>query len=255
MGMAASAAASGSEAPWWNPALVARSSRDVALQVQSKVNSQANSDVAGVVIIPLPPVGAVAVSARYIGYGTFDATDVTGRLTGSFTESGINMGATFATTFSRRLAAGFTLKQLLVSFNCSGECPQLPTSSSVTALDFGSQAFVFRDSSLSIGLTVRNIGPKLQIRDSPQADPLPARGTLGVAYTPNLHDVKDVRVTAAADLVERLAGGSAPGYRFGGELTYLNRLAGRAGYIVHGPGELDGATVGVGFVSERLHID
>lgn len=258
MGMAAAASVTGSESPWWNPALVARSPRDVALQIQTNVNPLSTADLAGGVVYPVPPVGSVAVFFRYVGYGTLAATDSTQAQTGAFAVSNSIIGATFATTFSSRFAAGFTLKRLLISFNCSGSCPQIPTSSGVAALDFGSQAFVFSDSSLSVAITLLNVGPRLPIRDAPQADQLPVRGTLGIAYTPKMaSDVKDVRVTAAADVVNGPdpVSGKTLGYRFGAEITYLNRLKGRGGYFVNGPNGVDGATLGGGIVSDRLQID
>lgn len=255
MGMTGASASSGSEAPWWNPALVARSPRDAALQVQSNVNAQATADVAGVVVYPLPPVGTVALTIRYIGYGAIPAFDKFEQQTGTFTLANSNIGVTFATTVSHRVAAGFTLKRLVYLVNCSGDCQQLTNSPSASALDFGAHAFVVSDSTLSVGVTVRNIGPKLQVRDSPQADPLPGRGTIGIAYMPRLTGLEGVRVTVAGDIVQALAGGSSPGYRIGGEVTYLNKYKGRAGYIMHGPGELGGPTLGGGLVSGKLQID
>jgi hypothetical protein len=256
MGMT-TATAEGSEAPWWNPALVGRSGREAAFQLQSNVNGQASSDAAGVLVWPFAPVGVVALAVRYLGYGSFEATDFLNNPTGSFNVSAINVGATFATTFGNRIAAGFTFRRLMFLFSCSGECSQLPASSADNALDFGGHAYATKDSSIAIGIGIRNLGPKLQLVDAPQADMLPKRIDVGVAYSPKLTDpnLKDVRITAAADVVGRIASGGSPGYRFGGEVTYLGRYAARAGYMVNPPVGSSGLTFGVGLVTGKLRID
>jgi hypothetical protein len=256
MGLTGVTSSRGSESPWWNPSLVARAPRDASLGVQSKVTAAAEADLAGVVVYPLPPDGSVAQFARHLGYGEQDAFDKNNQLSGTFTTSNTIVGVTFASTFARYVAAGFSIKTLLISFNCSGSCPQLPSSRQDAALDFGGHAYLTKDSTLAFGATVRNIGPKLQIQDSPQADPLPARADMGISYSPKLPNAKDVEVTGAADVITRISGGTAPGFRAGGELTYQHKYSVRAGYVVNGPSDvLEGATFGLGIISGKLTID
>jgi hypothetical protein len=169
------------------------------------------------------------------------------------------VGATFATTFAERLAVGLTAKYLVRGFDCTGNCdqPGVPTGAepSVAALDFGAQYFLRRDSSIAIGADVRNIGPKFQILDSPQADPLPARADLGVRYAPRLPDVPDVRVVLGADVITRITAGTGPGFRVGGEVAYRDRYFGRVGYMYKGPGDTSSPTLGFGVLTGKLRID
>jgi hypothetical protein len=111
------------------------------------------------------------------------------------------------------------------------------------------------DSTFSIGLVVRNLGPKLQIRDSPQADPLPARMDAGVLYAPRLPQWPDVRVRVAADVVTRVSGGTAAGFRVGGEASYQERYHVRAGYIKYDNSELSSPTLGFGVSAGKLNVD
>jgi hypothetical protein len=256
MGMAAVATATGSEAVWWNPALVARGERETAVHVLSQLIPGSAADLAASLVWPLPPVGAIAIGARYINEGTQAATNDQGLQTGTFILTQLAPTVTFATTFDRVLTAGFTLKRLIISMPCTGDCgPNLPPSASVNALDAGSQLFMTKDSSISLAVAVRNIGPRVQIKDQPQADPLPSRGSAGVAYTPKLSNIPDVHVQASAEIVTRLVGGGSPGYRFGAEATYRGLYSGRAGYMIYGPGDLSTATLGFGIHSGKLQID
>jgi hypothetical protein len=246
---------------WWNPALVARSGRELRLDVRSKASAgEPESDAAGILVLPIQRVGVVAVTLRYVNNGTLDVTNPgSEQPVGSFVTTNLIVAATFATTFSDRVAAGLTAKQLRVRLSCTGDCSQVGDDNSnqptVSALDFGAHYFVRRDSTISVGVAVRNLGPRFQIRDSPQADPLPARGEAGVQYAPKTPQWPGVQLRAAGDIVTRIVGGTALGYRLGGEATYLDRYALRAGYMVNGPGEINSPTLGVGLSTAKLAID
>jgi hypothetical protein len=261
MGQTIAAAVTGAEAVWWNPALIARSGRDATLVVRNKTNAaDAETDAGGAVVWQFTGVGAAALSVRYVNLGTQDVTlPVTGEIVGSEQNTAIVLGATFATTFGDRLAAGFTAKYLFLPYNCTGNCDQLGVSAtsqpSVAALDFGAHYFVTHDSTFAVGGDIRNIGPKLQVLDAPQSDPLPARADFGVLYSPKLPDYPDIRVRAGADVITRLSGATGPGFRIGGEVSYKEHYFGRAGYMYKGPGEIDSPTLGFGVVTGKLRID
>ena len=146
-----------------------------------------------------------------------------------------------------------------VGFACTGACNTNSPSGTPTtqALDLGAQYYVFRDSSLSIGATVRDAGFRLQINDAPQADALPTRFEAGVLYRPKFAQLPaDQRVLAAADIVTRANGVGAPGFRIGGEWSWQERVEARLGYIVNGPiGAQSGPTIGAGFATGKWQID
>lgn len=254
MGQAVAATATGTDALWWNPALVARGPREAAFHFSKILTIE--TDAGGAVVIPVQRVGAFALSLRYLNEGEQEATDrVTGEVTGVFSTTTAVIGATFATTFSRRFAAGLTYKLLRLDFHCTGVCDRPAHAPQTIALDLGAQYIAASDSLVTFGLAFRNAGPRLQVNDSPQADPLPVRADFGVAYAPKFAQLpKEARVRVAADVVARVSGGYAPGYRFGAELSWIERYQARGGYVVEGPTG-SGATFGLGLSSGKLQID
>ena len=255
MGQAAVATAVGSEAVWWNPALIARGPREVSFQLSSKA-SLAEADVAGVVVIPVQGVGAFAISGRYINYGSQEAAgNDPNSPSGTFVTTTELIAATFAAPFGDRLSVGFSAKVLRFGFSCSGTCAQATGLPMTSALDVGAHYFLTKDSLVSIGAAVRNVGFNLQVHDAPQSDPLPARGDLGISVAPKFAGLPpEARIRAGADVVTRIKGGDSPGYRFGGEISWIERYQARAGYVVHGPTG-SGATFGIGFNTGKLQID
>jgi len=253
MGQAAAATAIGSEALWWNPALVSRGPREVAFGFVSNVLLPV-SDITAAVVYPIPSVMTLAFSLRYLNNGSSDATvDQSGQV-GTFTTRTTTAMATFAAPFGDRLAIGVNFKVLGVSFDCTGVC-NTPTNVPVTgALDFGGQYIFTKDSLLTLGVSIRNVGPPLQINDAPQADPLPGRADVGVAYSPRLAQYPGARLQIAGDVVTRLNGEGGPGFRFGAELSWLGQLQGRLGYVVEGPNG-SGPSFGLGVARGRWRAD
>jgi hypothetical protein len=255
MGQAAVASAVGSDAVWWNPALIARGPREAAFHLTSKA-SLADADAAGVIIIPVQGVGAIAISARYINYGAQEAAgrDSTS-ITGTFVSTTTMLAATFAAPFGDRLSFGFTAKILSFGFSCSGSCADAGGLPLTSALDVGAHYFLMKDSTFSVGAAVRNVGFNLQVHDAPQSDPLPARGDVGISFAPKFPQMpKEARLRTAADVVTRIKGGDALGYRLGAELAWMERYQVRAGYVINGP-TASGATFGLGFNTGKLQVD
>ena len=255
MGLAAAASATGSEALWSNPALIARGPREVALHATKFLTI--DTDASGAMLIPVQRVGTFGLGVRYLNEGVQPSTDSTGQTTGTFTTTVTVVGATFASPITSRLALGLTYKLLRYAFNCTGTCLQTGNVPQTIALDLGAQYLVAKDSSLALGFAFTNAGPKLQVHDASQADALPVRADFGVSVAPRLDQLpKEARVRAAADLVTRVAGGHAPGFRVGVELAWLERYQVRGGYVVNGPiGSGSGPTFGLGFSTGKLQID
>jgi hypothetical protein len=255
MGLALTAAAIGGEAVWSNPALIARARREAALHLRGRsLASDPDGDATLFAILPWQQVGVIAVGLRYLDYGSQDAT-TSPVVVGSFSNTNIILSLSAATTFGR-LAAGFTLKHLRYNLPCTGDCTQLADVStpSGSALDVGGQ-YALRDSTLSIGVSVINLGPKFQVQDAPQADPLPGRANVGVLYAPIVPSWTDVRVRVTGDVVSRITSGTGLGFRLGAEAGYQERVFGRAGYMYLGPGEISTPTIGFGVATAKLHID
>ncbi len=257
MGQAAVATAIGIDGLWWNPAVISRGPREASLSIgRTFATSDGGADAGGGVIIPVRGVGAFGVSIRYLNEGQSAATDSVGNQIGVLSIVGTVLAGTFAAPFGDRFAAGVTIKFLQLSFPCTGTCNAPTTPPRTGAFDLGGQYFVTKDSLVTLGAAVRSVGLKLQVNDSPQADPLPSRFDGGIAIAPKFAEMpKEARVRLAADVVTRLgAAGGGPGYRFGGEVSWLERLQARAGYVVNGPTG-SGLTLGLGFSTGRLQVD
>jgi hypothetical protein len=251
----------GTEAVWTNPALIMLSHRSGSLDFRTKaVVAEPESDIAGAVIIPVQYIGALAFFARYMDYGPQEATIGTdvGSTVAAFRNTSLIFGASAATTFFDRLSVGFSAKELQVRFPCTGDCSQVPSeklaSATSNAIDLGVHYYLLRDSSLAIGASALNFGPRLQLIDREQADSLPSRLAVGVSYVRDIPSAPGLRMRVAADVVSRVTSGGK-GQRYGAELSYLNTVYLRAGYLVKGPGEIDSPTIGFGLSRGRVHFD
>jgi hypothetical protein len=244
----------GSEAIWWNPALVARGPREVAFNLAQQTNGLIVADVTAAVLWPVPHVGAFGLTARYINEGDQTSTTDQGEFRGTLTFTGVMVAGTFAAPFGDRLAAGLTLKFLQLGSQCTGSCDLPPFPPRTGALDFGAQYFVTRDSTITIGASTLNFGLPLQVNDSPQADNLPRRVDIGIAIAPKFSQLpKGIDTHAELDAIKAVSGGG-PGYLFGAELAWQDQYAARVGYQRNGPTG-SGPTFGLGFASGKLHVD
>lgn len=256
MGMASAASAIGSDGLWWNPAVIARGPREIALHIARSPASALEGDAGAAFVYPIRRLGAVALSLRYINLGSFSpALDPNSPPATAQSTSAILAG-TFAAPFGDRLSAGITIKLLRETTSCTGgNCDQSSTQPTTGAIDLGGEYFLTRDSVVAFGAAVRNVGLRLQVNDAPQADALPSRIEVGIAVAPKFTQLpKEARVRAALDVVERPSGVGSPGLRIGGEASWQERYQGRIGYVVNGPTG-SGPTFGVGFSTGKLQID
>lgn len=242
----------GSESVWWNPGAMARDkTREAAIHHSQTF---AVTGDALTLVVPAAGIGVVAVSADLYSYGTQDVTDATGTY-GTITPRATILAATFASAITSHVDVGLNYKYYQSGINCSGGCAQIPNqTNSTTALDFGVQVRPLRDSSLWIGVALRNVGPRLQVNDAPQADPLPTRLDLGVTYEPKIAALgPDAQLRFGADIVNAIPT-TGPGLRVGADLGWQQKVHVRAGYVHEGPGG-SGPTIGLGASSGRLEVD
>jgi hypothetical protein len=254
MGQAVVASSLGAESVWWNPAFIARAPREFLVGSVSGMPI-AESDLNTVGVYSIPRVISFALGLRYVNYGQQDAGTDPNITTGTIRNSASILGATFAAPFGNRLSVGTTLKVLTIGFDCTGTCPNQPQSNPVTgAVDFGIEYMARRDSTITVGAALRNIGSKLQFNDSPQADPLPGRIDVGVEVAPRLAQYPGLGVRLSTDVVTRTAHDFGPGFRFGGEVSWLNQYFARGGYVLNGPTG-SGPSIGGGLAAGRWRID
>lgn len=245
----------GTEAIWWNPAALARlDRREVAVHHGQSV--VATTDMLAVAA-PSRVLGTLAAGAYLVNYGDQQATDpVSGAPVGVITNRSYLLAMSYATPAGKRLNAGLTYKFLMLRFQCSGVCGQLPAiSGSTSALDLGAQYLLPVRVPVTIGASVRNLGPALQVKDAEQADPLPRVVQAGVTAGLPIRalDAAGASMEVAADLQQSDAlGGAAIGV--GVVLAYRKELFLRTGYKVQS-GDARGLAFGFGYQRGALAVD
>jgi hypothetical protein len=245
----------GTEAMWWNAAALARlPKREIAIHHSQTVI--ATSDML-TFAVPSKVLGTVAASAYLVNYGDQQATDSqTGTPIGTITNRNYQLALSYATPVGARFNAGFTYKFVMLRFQCSGVCGAIPViSGSTSALDLGAQYVLPTTLPVTIGASVRNLGPALQVKDAEQADPLPRIIQLGARSRIPVKSLDDAKASleVAADYLSAAAlGGGAGG--LGVSLGYREQAFLRGGYKFQ-RGQGSGPSVGFGFQRGGFGMD
>ena len=254
MGQAVVASNIGSEGFWWNPASLARLSMP-----EFSINASKSVVANGYAVTLVRPTGVLGVlsgGAYIYDYGEQIATDFSTGEVGRLNPRSIALAASYAATFGARVSMGLTYKFVQQRLDCSGQCGNIATfNASTTAVDFGIQAVVDRAKNLTIGATLRNFGPRLQVNDNPQADPLPSRVVVGAQYViPNFaKQVPDGDLRVSAEFVDKASLGQ-PSLHLGGEFGYRKQIYLRGGYVT-GSGDASGASIGLGIRRGGIAMD
>jgi hypothetical protein len=245
----------GSEAVWWNPAAIARGDRkEIAIHHSQTIIATGD---AVTLVVPSALLGVLAIGANIVYYGREDITDTVGTV-GVLIPQNIVYAATYATPIAKRFAAGITYKIVQLRLDCSGGCAGVPTvSASSSALDAGVQGRLTGLIPATVGIAVRNVGPRLQVNDKDQSDPLPTRVQAGLSVdVPNVEGIApEVKLRMSADLLSDMRF-SAPSPRFGASIGYHDHAFFRTGYLFdRGDGEGNGPSFGFGLASGSLVLD
>ena len=254
LGQAVTADDPGTEGIWWNPASIARTSRPLAAIHHSQ--SVIGTGDAITASLPSSLLGVLALSINILNYERQDLTDPDQVTVGSLLPRSFVYAATYATTAGDHVRAGVTYKVLQLRLDCSGTCPtNLAFSATSSAFDAGVQVEPMKRLPLTLGAAVRNVGPRLQVNDSPQSDPLPARIEVGAQYrVPQIAAVvPDAELHVNATLIDRIPL-NGPSARIGADAVYRSRVHLRAGYVFDNA-DAGGAAIGLGFVAGSLAID
>jgi hypothetical protein len=166
--------------------------------------------------------------------------------------------ATYATSLGKYVTAGLTYKLVQFRIDCTGPCPDISFSATTSALDLGAQFMIKQSLPLVIGVAARNVvGLKLQVNDSDQSDPIPARLQVGVQYRIDLPPTiaPETAVRLAFDLADGVHVGN-PAPRFGADIAFRERFHVRGGYAVEASSsEAGGPSIGLGLSVGNLVFD
>lgn len=254
MGQAVVADQGGSEALWWNPAGIARSEKPEAAIHHSQ--SVVGTGDAVAVVVPSSLLGVLALSVNILNYGEQEVTDVDVGAIGSILPRSFVYAATYATPIGDHINAGLSYKVVQFRVDCSGACPQNSAfAATSSALDFGAQFSLDGLVPATLGVALRNVGPRLQVNDNPQSDPLPTRLQIGALYRVGLVEryAKGAELHLTGDLLDRVRL-SDPSARVGADVVWHKKIHARAGYVFDS-GEAGGPSVGLGLTAGSLVVD
>jgi hypothetical protein len=255
MGQAMVAARPGSEGIWWNPASIAGDQkRELAIHHSKTIAGPAD---ALSFVTPVRSLFTAGISINILNIGDQQVVDENNIQIGTIFPRDVVFAASFASRFAKRLAAGVNYKLIQLRVDCSGICSTVGTEvQSSRAVDLGAQYQVEVKAPLTFGAAIRNLGGKLNSRETNQRNPLPTQVEIGAMYRLKFldHYVKDTELRASGSFVDtRSFGGKA--VRFGADVMYEGKVHLRAGYVGHDRRGDASASLGMGLQSGALVFD
>ena len=255
MGQAMVAARPGSEGIWWNPASIAGDpKRELAIHHSKTV---AGPGDALSFVTPIRSLVTAGISINILNLGDQQVVDENNIPIGTIFPRDVVFAASVASRFAKRLAAGVNYKLIQLRVDCSGICSTVGAEvQSSRAVDLGAQYQVEVKAPLTFGAAIRNLGGKLNSRETNQRNPLPTQLEIGAMYRLKFIDryVKDTELRASGSFVDtRSFGGNS--VRFGADVMYQGKVHLRAGYVGHDRRGDASAALGFGLQSGGLVFD
>ncbi len=246
----------GPETVFWNPAGLARLEGGRFMVYRG--NELAGEATAISLLLARQPLGCVGISYQLVDLGEQVSTDKEGNVLGTLSYRDHLAIASFALEVFPRLDAGINFKVFQSRQTCRGQCYDAGVTGTTYALDAGVQVEPLASIPLRVGAMIAHIGPDLQLINSAQADPLPTRVRVAVAYDVLSHflAVPDAALWLSAELEDRWHDFGSPVLYLGGELVAgtTDQFFLRAGYGQGSVGQAAGTRVGFGLRYERFEL-
>ena len=246
----------GPESAFWNPAGLAgvESNRAVLFRGDHLVGSA----TALTVLAARPGVGTLGGSYLLLDVGDQDLRDGDGNVLGTVSVRNHLGVVSGAARILSRLDAGLSFKVIQFRLSCRGICPDAGTTATTYAVDAGIQFVPTDDVPLRFGAMVAHVGPRLQVFNAEQADPLPSRLRVAAAYDvlASMVERDDVKGWLTLEVQDRLKDPGSLSFFVGSELAAGNEdaLYLRTGYVVGDLDQEDGARVGLGLRFQRFDL-
>jgi hypothetical protein len=255
MGQAMVAAKPGSEGIWWNPASIAgQDNKELAIHHSKTI---AGVGDALTFVAPFSRYFSTAFSINILNLGDQQITDDFGNVVGVVLPRDVVYAGSYAGQFGKRWSAGVNYKIIQLRVDCSGQCSTVgPEVESSRAVDLGTQYQLEAGGPLTFGAAIRNLGGRLNSRETNQRDPLPTQVEVGAMYRLKFidHYVKDTELRAAASYINsREFGGKS--VRLGTDVTYQSKVHLRAGFVGHDRRGDASASLGFGLQSGAFVFD
>lgn len=244
------------ESAFWNPAGLAP--LDGSRVVLFRGDHAVGTATAISALFANPGVGTVGVSYLLLDIGDQELTDVDGNRLGTVSVRNHLGVASFAAHLLGRLDAGVNFKVVQFRLSCRGICPDAGTTATTYAFDAGVQLTPTDELPLRLGAMIAHVGPRLQVLNAAQADPLPSRLRVAAAYDVlgKLEALDEVQGWVAVEVQSRLREPGTLSLYVGTELQagVSDALFLRAGYVAGDLGQEDGARVGLGLRFQRFDL-
>ena len=244
----------GPESVFWNPAGLGGLAGSQVVLVRGEHFAGQATAASG--LLSRPGVGALGLTYFLLDAGEQDVTDIDGNYLGTLTVRNHLGVASAAAEVSPALSMGLSFKFIQFRRSCRGLCPDEGTTATTYALDAG---FLARpNEGLRVGGMIAHVGPRYQILNVEQADPLPWRMRLAVAY-----DVLGAALDREAlggwltiEIQDRILDPGRESVFLGAELTAgaTDALFLRAGYGIAEFDQDDGASVGLGLRFQGIDL-
>lgn len=204
-------------------------------------------------------IGTIGVTYDLLDVGEQDLTDEQGNVLGTISVRNHLGVVSVATRFLDRLNVGFNFKIVQFRQSCRGLCLDAGVTATTYAVDGGIQLTRIAGHPVRVAAMIAHAGPRFQIRNEEQADPLPTRVRVGVAYEllAPLLPAAQLSLRLTGELEDRWRDPGSPAVYLGGEFSAAVEpavLLLRAGYVIGNGEQVDGAAVGVGIRYNRFDL-
>lgn len=208
-------------------------------------------------VFPTQNLGTFGFSFKYMSYGSFERTSADGQPMGSFDGYDMAAGLSWGTSISSKVKFGLSGKFIYSHLAPQGAgAEQGAGTASDFAIDLGMMYHM--NPKLNIGMALTNLGPKIFYIDAAQADDLPRNLAIGFAYKPINAEYVRMTVTVEANkTMAKLGDGFKTELQqvvlnAGAEMTYLDLISFRGGYIYDEEGDVKVGTLGVGLTYKGM---
>jgi hypothetical protein len=168
------------ESAFWNPAGLSSLARSEIVVMRG--DPPAGKSTALSWLISRQPLGVVGLSYHLLDHGEQALVDDQQNVRGAISIRSHVGVVSVATSLASWLDVGLNMKIVRFNLNCRGQCDDAGVQASGWAGDVGLQSQPLEDVPLRFGAMLAHFGPKFQVVNAAQADPLPTRIRLSAAY-------------------------------------------------------------------------
>lgn len=212
-------AAPSAESAFWNPAGLAGLARTEFLVMRGDPLAGVSTALSW--LISRQPLGVLGLSYHLLDGGEQNLVDDQGNVRGVFgIRSHVGI-VSAATPLARWLQVGLNMKIVRFDLTCRGQCDDAGVQASGWSGDLGFQSQPLANVPLRFGAMLAHFGPKFQVVNAAQADPLPTRIRVSAAYEILRHfePPADLALWLRVEAEDRWRGPGDPSFYVGAELV------------------------------------